>query len=257
MTAELFGLLTRIRLSQGPMDLEKAAENQSLFPIVGMIVGLIASVIALTLSHFMDNEMALISAGAVIVSLYFVTGILHAEGLADFADGMMASGSKERKREAMKDVHLGAGGVFATAMFLILFFATISTVTGEAWKRIELWPFLTIRVPLAFGFVLAEVGGKLSMNVMMFMGPSSHEGMGSVFVRKASASKLAGSIALSTAIAFVFAGHLFPLVFLGLVGGIVVTLLARKHFGGVSGDSFGAANEIGRLLALIGWVLLA
>ena len=75
--------------------------------------------------------------------------------------------------------------------------------------------------------------------------------------RKASGSRLAASIAISPAIAIIFAGHLSPLVFLGLVAGVAVTVLARKHFGGVSGDSFGAANEVGRLVTLIGWVLLA
>ena len=257
MTAQLFGLLTRIRLSRRPTNLDKAAADQYLFPLVGMVVGLVATSVALVLNEFMNKDMALISGGAVLVSLYFVTGILHTEGLADFADGMMASGSMEKKRQVMKDVHLGAGGVFATAMFLILFFASTSVLTGDAGRRIELWPFLILRVPLAFGFVLAEVAGKLSMNVMMFMGPSSHEGMGSAFVRKASGSKLAASIAISTAIAIIFAGHLFPLVFLGLIAGVTVTALARKHFGGVSGDSFGAANEVGRLLTLVGWVLLA
>jgi adenosylcobinamide-GDP ribazoletransferase len=257
MTAELFGLLTRIRLSRRPMDLDQASAGQYLFPLVGMIVGLVAASVALVLNEFISKDMALISGGAVLVSLYFVTGILHTEGLADFADGMMASGSMEKKRQVMKDVHLGAGGVFATAMFLILFFAATSMLTGDAGRRIELWPFLTLRVPLAFGFVLAEVAGKLSMNMMMFMGPSSHEGMGSVFVRKASGTKLVAAIAISTAIAIIFVGRLFPLVFLGLIAGVAVTVLARKNFGGVSGDSFGAANEVGRLVTLIGWVLLA
>jgi len=239
------------------MDLDKAAASQYLFPLVGLIVGLIAATVALVLNHFIDKDLALISGGAVLVTLYYVTGILHTEGLADFADGMMASGPVERKREAMKDVHLGAGGVFATVMFLIIFFASISLLTGEAGKRIELWPFLELRIPLAFGFVLAEVAGKLSMNVAMFMGPSSHEGMGSVFVRNANFPKLAASIGISAGIAVVFAGQLFPLVFLGLISGVAVTLLARKHFGGVNGDAFGAANEVGRLLTLVGWVLLA
>lgn len=257
MTAELFGLLTRIRLSRKPMDLDRAARNQHFFPMVGMVVGLIAAAVAIVLAEFIDKDMALLSGGLVMVTLYLVTGILHTEGLGDFADGMMASGTSERKRQAMKDVHLGAGGVFAIAMFLILFFGPVSIIAADASRRVELWPFLTLRVPLAFGFVLAEVSGKLSMNTMMWMGPSSHEGMGSVFVRLATGPRLAASIVISTAIAVVFVGRLFPLVFLGIVVGIAMTMLSRRHFGGVSGDSLGAANEIGRLAALIGWVLLA
>ena len=36
----------------------------------------------------------------------------NANGLADFGDAMMVSGSKEQKRKAMMDVQLGIGGVF-------------------------------------------------------------------------------------------------------------------------------------------------
>jgi len=50
-------------------------------------------------------------------------------------------------------------------------------------------------------------------------------------------------------------GYLFCLVFLGPFAGFVVTMIARKNFGGVSGDAFGAANEIGRLVTLLGWVI--
>ena len=42
MTAELFGLLARIRLSRRPMDLDRAAGDQYLFPLVGVVVGLVA-----------------------------------------------------------------------------------------------------------------------------------------------------------------------------------------------------------------------
>ncbi len=252
----MFGLLTRIRLSRRPMDLEGAAHVQYLFPVVGMIVGLMAAFVALLLSQVVDEDRVLISAGAVLVSLYFITGILHTEGLADFFDGLMASGTQERKRQVMKDAHVGAGGVFAISLFLILFFASISVVVAEADHQIALWPFLSWHVPAALGFVVAEVAGKLSMNTMMFLGPNSHEGMGSVFVRNAGAVRFGAAVLISAVIAMVFVGQRFPVVFLGLAAGGTLTIIARKHFGGVAGDSFGAANEVGRLLTLAGWVLV-
>lgn len=256
MIGDLFGLLTRLRISRRPMDLENAAGAQHLFPIVGLVVGGVASLFAFSLNDLFGKDMALITGGLVLVALYSMTGILHTEGLADFADGIMASGTQEKKRTVMKDVHLGAAGVFATVLFLILFFAASTLVLESAGKKVSSAP-LPWSLPFAFGFVISEVTGKLAMNASMFLGPSSHEGMGAVFVRRASVARLGGAILIACAVAFLTAGFMFVLVIIGIVGGSMVTMVSRKHFGGVSGDTFGAANEVGRLAALIGWVLLA
>lgn len=256
MTRALFGLLTRIRVSRMPTDLEQAAQEQHLFVLVGLIVGLTATVVSMLLSHFLGKSMFIVSGGILLAVIYYATGILHIEGLADFADGIMASGTQERKREAMKDVHLGVGGVFATAMYLILIFAAFSAICEKASDSIDPFP-VPWQMTVAIGFVLAEMSGKLAINTMMYLGPSSHPGMGALFVKAASRGKLLTATLLASAIAFAFTGLLFVLVLLGIVTGYVLTLIARKHFGGVSGDAFGAANEVGRLLTLIAWVILA
>ena len=256
MTRALFGLLTRIRVPGTPTDLEQAAQEQHLFVLVGLIVGLTATIVSVLLSHFLGKGMFLVSGGILLVVLYYVTGILHTEGLADFADGIMASGTQERKREAMKDVHLGVGGVFATVLYLILTFAAFSLVCAKASDPVNPFP-LPWQMTVAIGFVLAEMSGKLAMNTMMYLGPSSHPGMGALFVKAASRGKLLAAILLASAVSFVFTGLLSVLVLLGIVAGYVLTLTARKHFGGVSGDAFGAANEVGRLLTLLAWVVIA
>ena len=254
MVAELFGLLTRIRVTSRPLNLEKAASRQFLFPIVGLIVGLLAALAALVLSHFFEEDLAVLLGGIVVVFVYFLTGIIHTEGLSDFADGLMAKGSKERKREVMKDVHSGVGGVFAVVVSLILYFSAVWTVMASPSRTANLGFSWSV---LAFGLVLSEVAGKLAMNVTMWMGPSSHPGMGSVFVSKAGVGKLVASFSIALTIGFVLVGLLFLIVLLGAVAGVSIALLSRKHFGGVAGDSFGAANEIGRLLTIVAWVLIA
>jgi adenosylcobinamide-GDP ribazoletransferase len=94
------------------------------------------------------------------------------------------------------------------------------------------------------------------MNFAMYIGPSAHEGMGSLFVSSATAPRLAAAVTISVIVSALLVGAYFPLVMLGGVAGTMVALTARKHFGGVSGDAFGAANELGRLLVLLGWVLV-
>jgi adenosylcobinamide-GDP ribazoletransferase len=233
----------------------KAARLQHFFPLVGLVVGLLVSLVAMILGWMFEEELSFVSAGLLLVFMYCVTGILHTEGLADFADGVMANGTKERKREVMKDVHAGVAAVLAVVIYLLLMFSLSATILGDPSRRVDVFP-LPWEVVLAMGFVLAEMSGKLAMNTAMYLGPSSHAGMGSMFVGQASAGKLFTSMAIAGVVAVLIAGWLFAMVYIGVIAGVAVTLVARKNFGGVAGDSFGAANEVGRAAALLMWVLL-
>ncbi len=251
---DLFGLLTRIKVSNVSMDFEKAARQQYLFVLVGLVIGLFGFAASILLAEFLRRDLALVSAGIVLIVLYMVTGIIHTEGLADFSDGVMAGGTQERKRAAMKDVHLGAAGVFVIAIFLILFLAAISSLVPRALEPVSASP-LPWTVPFAAGFLISEMAGKLAINSVMFLGPTSHPGMGSLFIQAASKKRLLLAILLASAISFLLVGWLFFLSLLGLVAGYGITRMARRNFGGVGGDTFGAANEMGRLLTLLVWVI--
>ncbi len=255
MTAEMFSLLTRIQIPGGSRDLSVAAKQQHLFPLVGLVVGLCATLLTVALDAYLGKELVLVSAGLLVVAMYSITGILHTEGLADFSDGMMASGTQERKREAMKDVHTGVGGAFALFLYLLLFFALASVMCSRAGREIDPMPWPWTVTP-AIGFVISEMAGKLAMNTTIFLGPSSHAGMGAVFVESASARKLLAAMGLACAVGVLVAGVYFAIVLTGVLAGVAVTMTARKHFGGVAGDAFGTANEIGRLVALFAWVLI-
>ena len=255
MTRDLFGLLTRIRLPGSAFDINSAARQQHLFPLIGLVVGLLLTVACLAMNCALEDSESAIAAGLLLVLMYALTGIMHTEGLADLADGMMASGTSAKKREVMKDPRSGVAAVLAVALFVLLLFVLVSRMCARADNSLEMWP-LPWEVPFAAGFVMAEVGGKIAMNVSMAMGPSSHSGMGTAFVQNASAGRFMTALAISMVVSFFIAGFLLIIVLIGVVGGAVVTVLARKHLGGVSGDVFGAANEIGRLSVLLTWVLI-
>ena len=255
MTRDLFGLLTRIRLPGSAFDIDSAARKQHLFPLIGLVVGLLLTIACLTMDYALEDDDGIVAAGLLLVLMYSLTGIMHTEGLADFADGMMANGTPARKREVMKDPRSGVAAVLTVAMFVLLLFALTLRIFARADHALDLWP-LPWEIPFASGFVLAEMGGKVAMNVSMAMGPSAHSGMGTAFVQNASASKFVTALAMALILSFFFAGLLSVIILVGVAGGVAVTALARKHFGGVSGDVFGAANEIGRLSVLLMWVLI-
>ena len=88
--------------------LENIAKYMYVFPIVGIAIGLLVGSFGFGLSFVLDP---LLVSLLVVASLAIVTGIHHADGLADFADGLMVKGSKERKLEAMKDLSTGSAGI--------------------------------------------------------------------------------------------------------------------------------------------------
>ncbi len=255
MTRALLGLLTRIKLPGPPMDLEAAARQQHLFPIIGLVIGLIAALMCAVLNWVFGGGDALILGGVLLVVLYSITGIIHTEGLADLADGVMAGGSRAKKYEVMKDPHVGVAAVMTLIVFLLLFFALATEMVARADQPLDLTP-IPWEVPFALGFVLSEVSGKLAMNASMFMGPSAHEGMGTAFVRNGNLRKFAMAAIIAGIVCFLTVGVACVVLLVGVAGGMVVTILARKHIGGVSGDVFGAANEVGRISALLIWVLI-
>lgn len=251
----MFGLLTRIRLPGAKHDIVSVAKQQHLFPLVGLVLGLLLVAACLILSQLAGRGDSALAGGILLVVMYALTGIMHTEGLADVADGMMAGGTHTRKREIMKDPHSGVGAVFAVSLYLIILFTLSWRMCARADDSVDLWP-LPWQLPFAIGFVLSEIGGKMAMNTSMTIGPSSHGGMGSVFVEHSSPEKFVAALAIGLAASIIVAGFLAVIIVVGVIAGMLVTMLARSHFGGVSGDVFGAANDIGRLSVLITWVLI-
>jgi adenosylcobinamide-GDP ribazoletransferase len=84
-------------------------------------------------------------------------------------------------------------------------------------------------------------------------GIAAWEGIGSPFtVEMKSKAKFLAASAITVPVAY-FAGGLAGLYALGAAALIAFVLLkvANKSFGGVSGDVFGASNEVTRLSSLI------
>jgi len=252
---DLLGLLSRIRVGKASRDIQKAARQQYLFPVVGAIIGLATAVVGYLIFEYASDLIGnLLAAVLLCMFLYSLTGIIHIEGLADFADGLMASGDIERKRSAMKDVSLGAGGSFAMLMDIILEISLLSQLNGNS-SALFPW-FYGDNIPMILGIIIAEISGKLAMNTSIRMGPSSHAGMGRLFVDSSTTMKFLTAIGISLSLGIFIAGIYGFIVLIGSLSGICVTLISRKHFGGVGGDSLGAANEVGRLAALLAWVVI-
>lgn len=85
---------------------------------------------------------------AIIVRL-LLTGALHEDGLADFLDGFGGGGSdRQRILDIMKDSHIGTYGVLGLAVYLLLLYITLLSLSVP-------YTVLGLRCPLAVLAVMA------------------------------------------------------------------------------------------------------
>lgn len=252
---ELIMLLSRIRLSAASFNQERVAQRQYLFPVAGAIFGLIFASFAYFLFHLLVNQLSPLIIGLLVIAfIYLLTGLLHLEGLCDFGDGLMASGDVTKKRDAMKDVSLGAAGIFFLIMNIFLLLLLIGELEG--WADPSPFWYWYESIPLVIGIAISEISAKLAMQTVMFLGPSSHEGMGRVFVSEANLGRFLIGVGIALGLSLLISGIYFLIVLLGIAAGAIIAFQSRRHFGGVGGDAFGASNEFGRLLTLFCWVIL-
>ncbi len=229
----VFSFLTIIPI--GTTNLETVAKYMYIFPIVGIIIGLIVGSFAFGLSFFLDP---LIVALLAVGLLAIITGIHHTDGLADFADGLMTRGNKEKKLLAMKDVSTGSAGIFSIVLYVVGMILTLSLMSGYA---------------LFQAILLSEILAKFSMVLQASLGRSAAIGSNTPFVQ---IMKDKRRLAIASTIT------LIPLVIIGGIAGLIVsgvsialTLfligLSNRSFGGITGDVLGATNEITRLSSLV------
>ena len=105
------GFLTRLPVSTDETDWLVFAATPVTFPLVGYLVGALAA-LALLLP-------GVVAAFGYLVAVYTLTGVNHADGLADLGDAAVVHGDAERRRAVLSDSEVGVGAVLALALGLI------------------------------------------------------------------------------------------------------------------------------------------
>ncbi|WP_415402406.1 adenosylcobinamide-GDP ribazoletransferase [Tateyamaria sp. SN3-11] len=121
-------LLTRLPLPALPDHaFAHGARAVWAYPLVGLVVGLIACGIAAVATAL--GLPAMIVAGLSLATLVLLTGAMHEDGLADTADGLWGGHDRDRRLEIMKDSRMGAYGVLALIVVMGLRWLGLTEVT--------------------------------------------------------------------------------------------------------------------------------
>ncbi len=212
-------------------DFERTREELRALPLLALITSALPALV-LYLKLPLANVLA-------VLLLYFIIGLLHLDGLADWADGIMAKGNRERKFKAMKDLNTGIAGIFAVVMVLFLQVYSLSFV-----------PFYAI--------FLAELNSKFAMLLALATKRPLGQGLGAYFMEGMNRRQLILGVVLYLLL-FLPPVYFKPISLaslLGLLTGVYVIRLSLENFGGLNGDCIGAVAEITRVGALIGMALV-
>lgn len=237
------------RLPVGRLEVEdylaELGRSAWLFPLVGLLVGLV-TLIAGGLAGLLFGPP--LRAVAVTAAGLWVTGLLHLDGLMDTADGIGSHRSRERMLEIMKDSRVGAMGATAGALSLLLRFALLLEIPGGL-------------LPVAL--LVAPALGRMCITLTAGLWPPARVegGLGLRFAPQVGRLQVAGALLLGLAIALaaplalqgVEAGSLLRSLVAFAAALLAALALARSlaaTLGGLTGDTYGAVNELAEVVAL-------
>lgn len=239
--AAAVGFLTRLPAGRhagaAPGELARAAP---LFPLVGAALGAAVGGTALACAAVLPPLIAGLLAVAVELAL---TGALHADGLADSADGL---GGRDRDHALaiMRDHTLGAYGGSALALDLVVKAAALGTLAQDGAVLAVVAAFALSRavaLPLAAALPYARPGA----------------GTGRLLTERTGARSAAAGVTIAAGVAVAAIGlHALPLIACAGALTAVVAIAARRRLGGVTGDVMGAAIELSATLGLVVLVAL-
>ncbi len=237
--AAAVGFFTILPIGAGRLPLASAAWA---FPVAGALVGGIGGVVYM-LAHGLGLG-PFAAAVAAIAAIAVLTGALHEDGLADTADGLGARGGRDARLVAMRDSGIGAFGMLAL----------IVVVLGRVAALAELGSPAALGALIAAG-ALSRAGLALLLQALP---PARADGLGHAAGTPTVEAVLA-AVVIATMIAWPAVGLLATVVAL-VVGGLALWLvmaLARRLFGGQTGDILGAAQQVTELLVLYAVAALA
>lgn len=224
------------------------------FPAAGLLIGVIVALEG----WLLDGVFPPVVNAILVLGLWILlSGGLHLDGLMDTADGLLSHRSRERMLEIMKDSRVGAMGVIVCVLYLMLKTALLSALLGDgrpdmfivlltipAWSRafmvtaISGWPY--VREGHGLGLLYRSVRGQHAFSASVVSVLLTAISIG--FVGSWSWTQVILCIPIMAGLTY-------------LIGCLLAAVVARK-LGGLTGDVYGALNEIielGLLLALVGY----
>jgi adenosylcobinamide-GDP ribazoletransferase len=211
------------------------------FPVVGLVIGLILAASNYVFSLILPSAVVVV---LLVAAMAVLSGALHLDGLADTLDGMAGHRTVEERLEIMRDSRVGGFGALGVALFLLIEYVSLNSIPGNLRLYI---------------LILAPVLGRWAMVNAIFVYPYARpSGLGKAFKDAISWQRFV----IATAIGLILSVVLFRVAGLAIMAGVwvIVTLASiyfKRQLNGLTGDTYGAINEIATVSVLLMVTMLA
>ncbi len=223
-----FQFLTRLPVPQVAFAPDGLARAVKYFPLVGLVVGAGGALVQKLLVHHLGRPACAL---AVLLYLVLITGCLHEDGLADVADSL-GGWNMEQRLTILRDSRIGSYGAAALVLSLL---GRGVLIAGLPLEHVTAY------------LVSAHVLCRWSTLPLSYYLPPAREseGQGARIAKLTSGGSLiAGSVfTIVTVIVVLRRAAIAP-----VLSAIAIALLSSffyvRKFGGVTGDCFGASNQL-------------
>ncbi len=231
-----FQFLTRFPMPSTMFTADSLSRAVKFFPLVGLVVGLGAVLVQKILIFHIARPLVAL---AVLIFLVSITGCLHEDGLADTVDGFGGGWTKDHILLILKDSRIGSYGATALTLSLLARYLLLATLPIEHFAAYVISAHVLCRwssLPLSY-----------------FLPPArEQDGQGARIAKQTSLSSLIfGSVFSVFVVIFLLRrSSTSPLLVAMLVAALSGWFYARK-IGGITGDCFGATNQLTEILVYL------
>jgi adenosylcobinamide-GDP ribazoletransferase len=234
--AVAFLTLVPVRVSEQVTTEANLAASRYAYPLVGALIGLLLAALSegLRALRLSGNGSAL----ALLAAAVLVTGGLHLDGVADLFDGLFLPGGPVRRLAVMRDPHVGSYGTTALVLVLLGKFVALSALPDG--RR-------------SLGILGACVAGRCLILVSAGLATYARpEGTGRILVQAMRPVDALLGLLILMAAGYALSGGPGLRAGLGSVTAAgLLTWLARRRLGGITGDVLGAVVEMGEMVYLL------
>jgi adenosylcobinamide-GDP ribazoletransferase len=229
-------LLTALPLPFFPKDSNASlGRSAAFYPLVGLVLGGILAGTGWLLYRFLPPGLA----AALLLALWVaLTGMLHLDGFMDSCDGLLPPRDRERRLEIMKDSRVGAFGVVAVVLLLLVKFNALAALPGS-YRLVTL-----VTVPVLARWAMTWVMARYPLARSDGMGVLFTAGLGWPQLGLASAAALLVAVMLMSWVGLLLLGITW-------LTATLVARLALARLGGLTGDVYGAICELVEVVLLV------
>jgi len=209
---------------------DELAGSMLWYPFVGILLGGLLALTDVLLIRWLPREV--VAALLILLSVAMTRG-LHQDGLADTLDGLAGGRTASDRLTIMRDPRIGAIGATGLSLSLILRYAALVSLP----EAVRFPVLLCMPAVGRWGMVVGAYGASYAR---------AEGGLAAPFLAHLSERHVLGATVLMVCLT-VWAFGAVPALAVLLIESLfsrLATVFCRHVFGGITGDTLGATNEL-------------